>query len=133
MLYKKKSLVLEYNNIKFLWILAKQNCQFTEQLGQLEYIITHFKEKISSQEFLQEIQDYQNSKAVAQIHCQKDDDSNSSEKSSDISKSFSKSSEDDDKKGEDINNKENSIQLPRSLDMGIKRSRAYGNDGAAQQ
>ena len=125
MVFKLRSLDLKYNNVLFLWVLVQQNCQFSDSVGQLEYIITHFKEKISSQEFLQEIQDYQNSKAVAQIHCQKNDGSNSSEKSSDISKSFSKSSEDDDKKGEDIIHKVNGIQMPRSLVSGIKRSRAY--------
>ena len=128
MVFKLRSLDLKYNNVLFLWVLVQQNCQFSDSVGQLEYIITHFKEKISSQEFLQEIQDYQNSKAVAQIHCQKDDDSNSSEKSSDISKS----SEDDDKKGEKNIQKVNSIQPPRSLVL-TKRSRANGqNDGAAQ-
>ena len=65
MVFKLRSLDLKYNNVLFLWVLVQQNCQFSDSVGQLEYIMTHFKEKISSQEFLQEIQDYQNSKAVA--------------------------------------------------------------------
>jgi hypothetical protein len=86
-------------------------------LGQLEYIITHSKEKTPCPTFLQEIKDYLYKK----------------ENGIESSSEDSRSSENDDKKGEENIHKVNRIRQPRSLAVGTKRSRADGqNDGAAQ-